>query len=68
MILMQNSKNFAWETRKNYIDRAQIVYNQIIEAEKSSGGPPTDAEITKLNKRFICAFYCGLRDDIRYGQ
>jgi len=24
-----------------------------------------DAEITKLNKRFTHAFYCGLRDDIR---
>jgi len=48
----------------SYIDRAQTVY-QIIEAEKSSGRPPTDAEIIKLNKRFTRAFYCGLRDDIR---
>jgi len=34
----------------SYIDRAQTVYNQIIEAEKNSEGPFTDAEITKLNK------------------
>jgi len=49
----------------NYIDRAQTVYNLIIEAEKTSRGPLTDAEITKLNKRFTHAFYCGLRDNIR---
>jgi len=54
----------------NYVDRVQTlqgsdVYNQIIEAEKSSGGPPTDAEITKINKRFTRAFYCGLSSDIR---
>jgi len=29
----------------SYIDRAQTVYNQIIEAEKSLGEPPTDAEL-----------------------
>jgi len=49
----------------SYINRAQTVYSQIIEAGKSSGGVFTDAEITKLNKRFTRAFYCGLRDDIR---
>jgi len=49
----------------NYIDRAQTVYNQIIEAKKSSEGSPTDVEIIKLNKRFTHAFYCGLRGDIR---
>jgi len=49
----------------SYINKTQTVYNQVIEAGKSSGGLFTDAEITKLNKRFIRAFYCGLRDDIR---
>jgi len=32
------------------IDKAQTIYNQIIEAEKSSGVSSTDAEIIKLNK------------------
>jgi len=49
----------------SYINRAQTVHSQIIEAGKSSGEVFTDAEITKLNKRFTRAFYCGLRDDIR---
>jgi len=48
----------------NYIDRIQTVYNQIIEAERSLGEPLTDVEITKINKRFTHAFYCGLSSDI----
>jgi len=49
----------------SYINRAQTLYSQITEAGKSSGERFTDAEITKLNKRFTRAFYFGLRDDIR---
>jgi len=34
----------------NYIDRAQTMYNRIIEAEKNSRGSLTDTDITKTNK------------------
>jgi len=43
------------------IDGAQIVYNNIIEAEKSERGPFTNSDIAKINDRFMHAFYYGLR-------
>jgi len=44
----------------NYIDRAQIVYNNIIEFEKSERRPFINADIARINDRFVHAFYFGL--------
>jgi len=49
----------------NYIDRAQIVYNNIIEAEKSEREPLTNLDVARINDRFVHTFYCGLSSDIR---
>jgi len=48
----------------DYIDGAQIVYNNI-EAEKSERGSLTNSDIAKINDRFMHAFYYGLPSDIR---
>jgi len=44
----------------NYINRAQIVYNNIIEFEKNERRPFTNANIARINDRFVHAFYFGL--------
>jgi hypothetical protein len=45
------------ESIADYIKRAQIVYDNIIEVEKSEKGFLTDSDVTKINGRFVHAFY-----------
>jgi len=49
----------------NYIDRAQIVYDEIIEAEKSEKETLTDSDVARINGGFVHVFYCKLSRDIR---
>jgi len=55
-------KKLCVKNRENvdYINRAQIVYDNIIEAEKSERGPFTDSDVIRINGRFVHAIYCGL--------
>jgi len=53
------------EEAVDYIDRAQIVYSNIIEAEKSLRGLLTNADIARINERFLRSFYSGLSSDLR---
>jgi hypothetical protein len=48
-----------------YIERAQTLYNNIIEAERYEKQSLTDFDITRINGRFIDEFYCGLPNNIQ---
>jgi len=62
---MQNSRSVENRENVDYINRAQIAYNNIIEAEKSERGLLTNSDIARINDRFVHAFYSGLPSDIR---
>jgi len=51
MLYVKNRKNVV-----DYIDRVQIVYNNIIEAEKSARGLLTYSDVVRINDRFLHAF------------
>jgi len=53
-----------WEEAVDYINRVQIVYSNIIEAEKSLRGSLTNADITRINEQFLLLFYSGLSSDL----
>jgi len=53
-----------WEEAVDYINRIQIVYSNIIEAEKSLRGSLTNADISKINEQFLLLFYSGLSSDL----
>jgi len=44
--------------------RAQSVYSNIIEAEKSLRRSLTNADIARINERFLRSYYSGLSRDI----
>jgi len=49
---MQNLRSVKnWKNVINYIDRAQIVYNNIIEAEKSERISFMNSDIARINHR-----------------
>jgi len=48
----------------DYIERAQIVYDKIIETEKREEEYFMDLDVTRINFRFVHAFYCCLSSDI----
>jgi len=54
-----------WESIIDYIERAQIVYDNIIQAEKSEKEFLTDSDVARINCRFMHAFYGGLSSNIR---
>jgi len=61
-------KKLCVKRRENivdYIEKAQIVDDNIIKAEKSEKESLTDSDVCKINYRFVHAFYCGLSNDIR---
>jgi len=52
-------KKLCVKNRENivdYIDRAQMVYNNVIEAEKSERELFTNSNIARINGRFVHAF------------
>jgi len=56
-------KKLCIKNRENvvdYIDKAQIVYGNIIEVEKSESGALINSDIARINDRFVHVFYCGL--------
>jgi len=59
-LCIKNKKNIV-----HYVERAQIVYNNITEAKKSERRTFTNLDIARINDRFVHAFYCGLPSDIR---
>jgi len=48
-----------WENIVDYIDKVQIMHNNIIEAEKNEKEPLINENIARINDRFVHAFYCG---------
>jgi len=42
-----------------------MVYNNVIETEKSEKEPLTNSDIARINNRFVHAFCCGLPSGIR---
>jgi len=48
------------ESIRDYIGRAQILYDNIIEAEKNKKQSLTNSDISRINCRFIDEFYCGV--------
>jgi len=54
------------ENIKDYIECAQIVYDNIIEDEKNQKQRRllTNSDIARITSQFVHAFYCGLPNDI----
>jgi len=48
-----------------YIERAQILYDNIIEAERYEKQSLAESDITRINGWFIDEFYCGLPSSIQ---
>jgi len=60
-------KKLCIKNRENivdYIDKAQMVYNNVIEAEKSEREPLKNSDIARINDRFVHAFCCGIPSGI----
>jgi len=53
------------ESIDDYIGRAQILYDNIIQAEKNEKQSLTNSDISRINCRFIDEFYYGIPSDIR---
>ncbi|KAH0947135.1 hypothetical protein HN011_005607 [Eciton burchellii] len=53
------------ESIDDYIGRAQILYDNIIQAEKNEKQSLTNSDISRINFRFIDEFYYGIPSDIR---
>jgi hypothetical protein len=52
------------ENTVDYIDRAQMAYNNVTEAEKSERELLTNSNIARINDRFVHAFSCGIPSGI----
>jgi hypothetical protein len=65
--LLRGTKKAFRKTKSigDYIERAQNLYHNIIEAEKNEKQSLTNSDISRINCRFIDEFYYGLPGDIQ---
>jgi len=60
-------KKLCLKNRENivdYIDRVQMVYNNVIEVEKSARESLKNSDIARINDRFVHAFCCEISSGI----